>query len=263
MTSINFTLDQKPPPKLPPEALARLWKWYHRYRSVKSRNKLAEHYSYVVRAVARRLSRLTPVDVNDLYQDGIIGLFEAIEKFDPKTGWVFATYAPYKIRYAMLDGIRGRDDLPRLIRQRARQMQQAEEALADKYSRPPTDREMQKFMKLEDDAFRRVREDGRTPKVTSLEQERYETTLGTRSLKDMLRCPDGDPTKSLENRDLLEKVLRGCSEQERGLLVGVYCEGKTQRQVATEIGLSPSRMSQVHSAVMARLREEVKGLATE
>lgn len=261
MTCFLPRLDSKHLPKLPADELTVVW---HRYRNspcpVCARNKLAGHYDKIVRCVAVGMANVTPVDVNDLYQDGVLGLFDAIEKYNPKIGWVFNTYAPHKIRGAMLDGIRGRDDIPRLVRVRAKKMQTAIGVLTDKYNRPPTDRELQKFMKLGEDEYRRVREDGRIPGVASLERVRVVDESGReKTLQDILwKC--ADPGKSLEDRDLLEVVLRGCNPTERAVLVGVYCDGKEQCRVAAEIGVSPSRVSQVHSMVLKRLREVAKGM---
>ena len=134
-----FRIDQTPISRLRPEELARLWDAHTSAPTDETRNLLTQHYSYVAYGCAKGFAKRTPVDINDLYQDGIQGILAALEKFDPKRGYKFITFAGHKVRSAILDGIRERDSqtTPRLVRARIKKLATVTERLEQRLARPP------------------------------------------------------------------------------------------------------------------------------
>ncbi len=271
---------------LPSVEVDRLWKKLRRWPNHRgTQNMLVTHYLPISKFAAERLvKRLsTEVDVNDLFQDGVghpadgkaatdlfqdgvghpadgkaaTGLYKALAKFDPAKKVRFATYASICVRGAILDGIRDRDWTPRLVRARVRKIGLAKNDLADRLGREPTDEEVRKSLGMDPQQWHDTLKDARAVGVESLNKKRFETDTGkTVSDLDLFEphigvrfCDDTD------NRDLCERILRGCTDNERFVVNAYYGEKKlTMKQIAACLGLSESRVSQMHTSLVNRLR---------
>jgi RNA polymerase sigma factor for flagellar operon FliA len=254
---------------LPSVEVDRLWKKLRRWPNHRgTQNMLVTHYLPIAKFAAERLVKRLPteVDVNDLFQDGVghpadgkaaTGLYRALAKFDPAKKVSFATYACLCVRGAILDGLRDRDWTPRLVRSRVRKIGLAKNDLADRLGREPTDEEVRKSLGMDPQRWHDTLKDARAVGVESLNKKRFETDTG-KSVCDMdlfephigvRLCDDTD------NRDLCERILRGCTDNERFVVNAYYGEKKlTMKQIAACLGLSESRVSQMHTSLVNRLR---------
>lgn len=198
-----------------------LWEAYARTRSIDNRNRLAVFYQAFVSSLARALMATLPrnalLDQQDLEGYGQIGLLQALESFDPARGLKFETFATLRVRGAMLDGIRHIDWVPRLERSR-------------KVENTP------QFRSIERVAGDEARPEGRRTIGQQIADYRH-----------------GAPTAAAEACEWLEGL--GLTPQERAIVEGYYGDELTMKQVGASLDLSESRVSQVHSLVMNRLRE--------
>ncbi|MEO1063764.1 MAG: sigma-70 family RNA polymerase sigma factor [Actinomycetota bacterium] len=207
---------------------------------------LVETHLPLVHRIARRMQVPTHVDGDDLVQWGALGLIDAAGKFDAARGLKFATYAANRIRGAMLDGLRSIDPVPRLARSRGRRIAEARRETSAELGRAATD------------------EDLAAPLGVDLEhlgeQLRAATVAGTSSL-DVEVGVRPDPARAERERELWRALLRGLNRQERLLLILYYRLGQTMRQTGAHLGLSESRVSQMHTAILERRREEGEAFA--
>lgn len=209
---------------MPTDEAKQLWDAYQNDRSIENRNALAEFHLPMVRKLAAKQFRKLPpgslVEVDDLVAFGCQGLFTAIERFDPSRGFEFSTFAGTRIHGAIIDGLRGMDWVPRLERNRQK-------------SDP----------------------DLRIPEVGSLSTAVYDDSQRPIEIGDAIPDETQDsPDRRLESMDELRDALTGLSKIERLILLMYYYAGVTMREVGRNLGLSESRVSQIHSELMNRIR---------
>ncbi|HAP07445.1 MAG TPA: FliA/WhiG family RNA polymerase sigma factor [Planctomycetaceae bacterium] len=225
------------------------------------RNRLMERYLPLVRYNAERVWAKLPegVDLNDLMSAGVFGLMDAIEAFDMERGVKFETYCVPRIRGAMLDELRTMDWVPRLVRSKASKVEAARKAVEARVGRPPTEAEIAEQMSLSIQEFERLRSEASAVNLVSLEKKWYETD----SYKDVrevdvvedVRCED--PTDGIQKTDLMKLVTKGLNRNERLIIILYYYEELTMKEIGSTLGLSESRVSQMHSSIVARLKEQL------
>ncbi len=243
------------------ETIEKLWKKYGRRKDQPSRNGLLEHYLPIVKYTAERLYTKLPeeVDVNDLIAAGIFGLLDALDAFDPERGVKFETYCVPRIRGAILDELRSMDWVPRLVRSRAHKLSDATQVLEAQLGRTPTEKELTKQLKLSMKEFRKLRRDAQAIGVVSLSRKWFETD----SYKDVREIDvledrrSDDPFRAAQRKDIKELVTRGLSRAKRLIIILYYFEEMTMKEIGETLDLSESRVSQMHSAVLARLRHQL------
>jgi len=242
-----------------------LWKSYLRDRNPRDREKLVLNYLGLVKYVASRLSAGLPdfVDMGDLVGAGMMGLMKAIESFDPLKEVKFETYALPRIRGAMLDELRSLDWFPRSIRRKARLLNMATEELEGNLGRAPTDGELAHHLELDlPDFYRLVGEISRS-NLLSLEEEVRTRQDGTyTTVRDMLpdaKLPQADDVLAdKELKELLVETLRGMPDRERLVLSLYYFEELTLAEIGETLGVTESRICQIHGKAVRRLRTRVK-----
>ncbi len=244
------------------ENIKRLWKSYLKKRDEASRNELLEKYLPIVKYTADRLATKLPdeVDVNDLMSAGVFGLLDALKAFDPERGVKFETYCVPRIRGAILDELRSMDWVPRLVRSRAHKLSAATQTLEAQLGRAPNEKELAKQMKIPLKEFRKLQRDARATGLVSLSRKWFETD----SFKDV-REIDVLEDKTSENpfyvaqqNDIREMVTRGLSRAERLIVILYYFEEMTMKEIGETLDLSESRVSQMHSAILSRLRNQLE-----
>lgn len=239
---------------------ARLWEEYHSDRGDRTRGQLVEHYVPLLRHIVDRMARRLPsgVDPDDLMQEGIFGLMDAIDSFDPDRGVKFNTYAGPRIRGAILDYLRSLDWAPRLVRVRARAYEDASQSARKQLGRDATDEELAERLGVDDVAYGRIRRDAQIVHTVSIDaQTPGDGDDDAASLVEALRDADGvDPFARALQRDLKEAITRKLTRAERLIVVLYYCEGMTMREIGTTLDLSESRVSQMHTSIIARLKAE-------
>lgn len=238
----------------PSPDLASLWEAYRADPSVERRNALIEAYVPFVRWIAVRLwERIShAVEVGDLFGAGILGLIQSFRAFDPDRGTAFSSYAQTRIRGAMLDYLREQDWSARRARILSRQLRNAEESLEAELGRRPTDDELAEKLGLASTEFAEVRATDAATTIhhlDALEPDERDGYLSRRAA----------PDERLARRDVWRSVSRGLSPKERLLLILYYMEGLTMEETGRSLGLTESRVSQLHSNLLKRLRSRYAG----
>lgn len=246
------------PRRFSDEEILGFWKSYRSNPTVKLRNDLAEHYLSIVKYASERLYTKLPdeVDINDLYQDGFQGLLDAVDSFDMDRGVKFETFCAARIRGAILDSLRANDWVPRLVRARASKLNEARQALEVKHCRAPTDGELAQHMGLDQEEYERLVRDANATGVISLNRKCYETDTNkdVREI-DIVEDKRGDnPIRKAQKQDLRKLITKGLSKNERLIILLYYYEEMTMKEIGATLDLSESRVSQMHSSILTRLR---------
>jgi RNA polymerase sigma factor for flagellar operon FliA len=245
------------------EDVAEVWKAYKADQTDQGlRNTLIERYLPLVRYNAEKVWAKLPegVDISDLISAGVFGLMDAIDAFDMERGVKFETYCVPRIRGAMLDELRTMDWVPRLVRSKASKMEAARKEAEAEVGRPPTDAEIAAKMKLPLEEFEKLKSEASAVNLVSLNKKWYETDSykDVREI-DILEDQKGeDPTLGLQKRDLMKLVTKGLNRNERLIIILYYYEELTMKEIGSTLGLSESRVSQMHSSIVARLKDQLK-----
>lgn len=251
-----------------PEAIAQTWKDFIADRSnTELRNALIEQYLPLVRYHAERVwSRLPDeVDLDDLTSAGVFGLMDAIDAFDLDRGVKFETYCVPRIRGAMLDELRKMDWVPRLVRSRARKLSEANKELSERLGRMPTQDELAEHLKVDKAELSRVMSDANAAGLVSLNKKWFETD-GSKDVSeiDLIEDERGeDPTSRMQRSDIIRMVTKGLSRNERMILILYYYEEMTMKEIGATLDLSESRVSQMHSAIVKKMRTMHKRIRYE
>jgi RNA polymerase sigma factor FliA len=236
------------------------WKRYKERNDDAGRNALIEHYLPLVRLNAERAKAKLPanVDVGDLTSAGYLGLIDAINNFDPDRGVKFETYCSARIRGAMLDDLRGYDWVPRLIRTKANRISRAQAELASRFGREASDEEIAGHLGLSREEY-----EAQVKEVQVKSQVPIEGAVdGDGEDHDLLRLEmledqrNESPLMRLERAELNEVALRGLSDKERLILVTYYYDNLTMKEIGAVLGLSESRVCQIHHQILKVLRDK-------
>jgi RNA polymerase sigma factor for flagellar operon FliA len=233
--------------------------------SAAARERLILNYVSLVSFVARRLSNTLPssVDRQDLIATGVIGLIEAIERFDVDRGVLFETYAVHRIRGAMLDELRALDWVPQSVRTKRRELDRAVAKLSPSLRRGPTDEELASEIGCEvHDIRERI---GSSAKVQILPLENIpgadSGAAGPAPTLDALPEAEKDePAVAVEQKEMraaLRQAIEELDERDRKVIVLCYLEGFTLARIGDILGVSESRVSQIRSRIFEMLRERL------
>jgi RNA polymerase sigma factor for flagellar operon FliA len=216
---------------------------------------------YLARQIHERLPRHVPLE--DLVNAGVIGLIDAIHKFDPQKHVQFRSYAKFRIRGAILDSLREMDWGPRTLRRQARRLAEAHHRLSTTLGRAPTEPEMAKKLGIELHEFQLLLGELKGLELSSLTNE-LQSDGRTENLGDRLPgAPEDSPFHAClrsEMRSLLRRLLDELPEKDRQTLALYYFEGKTMQEIGNALGISESRVSQIHSTAVSRLRARLQQL---
>ncbi len=231
-----------------------LWQQYRQESQEEIREKLVMEYLHLVKFQARRLEGLLPdfISREDLESYGIIGLMQAIDRFDSEKGIEFSTFASKRVRGAMIDHLRRLDWLPHSMRREGRKLLKARERLKSKLDREPTREELSDEASLSPERIDELNRYFDSAQWLSLDTEYEEATL-----YDFIASEDEGPLKRLEEdqrKQLLTEAIKKLNEQEKLVISLYYYDGMTQQEIAEVMEISPSRVSQVHQNAIQRLR---------
>ena len=251
---IEDTLDGRP--------IGDVWRGYRAAPTEVMRNKLIEHYLPLVRSVAERLHNRLPneVDVDDLSSSGLFGLLDAIAAFDPERGVRFETYCTQRVRGAIFDELRAMDWVPRLVRSRSSKVDRCRKSLEMEYGRSATDDEISSRLGVDDAEYRKITKDARAVGVVSMNR-RWTSDGDGRESRDVDVVRDTrqiNPVMKLQRADLKHLLTKGLSRAERLIIVLYYYEEMTMKEIGVTLDLSESRVSQMHSSVLARLKAQMQ-----
>ena len=241
-----------------------VWIEYKKTRTEELRNALMENYLHLVRYNAERIHVKLPdeVELDDLMSSGIFGLMDAIEAFDLERGVKFETYCAPRIRGAILDELRRQDHVPRSVRRKTRDITAARNALAAKLCRAPEDVEVAEALGVDVQTLWKWESD--VEGAIRVPIDRPANDRGGESHTSPLDLLHTDPTEAIDERlgreqevTMLRDAILKLKEQERTVLALYYFEELKLHEIAEILGLTESRVSQIRSKALARLRETV------
>ncbi|MFQ5449146.1 MAG: sigma-70 family RNA polymerase sigma factor [Nitrospinaceae bacterium] len=238
--------------------------------SPENRDAVIKEYGPMIKYVANRIAmRLPPhIEVDDLISVGVLGLIDAIQKYDPTRGAKFKTYAEFRVRGAILDELRSMDWVPRSVRQKAASMDAVVQKLQSKLGRPPEDDEIAAEMGMDLNEFFNTLNETRSMPVLSLEDLGIAKETGEQqSLLDCLAGKgDTDPQTQLrlnELKEIIAKAIDQLPEKERLMISLYYYEELTMKEIGEVLSITESRVSQIHSKAVFRLRTKLKSIIAE
>jgi RNA polymerase sigma factor FliA len=242
-----------------------MWRRYRGTGDRHARERLVVAYSPLVKYVSGRMASGLPahVDEADLISYGLIGLINAIERFDLEREIKFETYAITRIKGAIIDELRSLDWVPRSVRARARQIERANAKLEHKLQRAPTDEEMATELKVSVQDFQDALLQISNSTVAALDElwTVSDSSGDAVSLLDTLHDPDApDPAQILDQTDLKDRVAEAISrlpEREKLVVALYYYENLTLREIGEVLGVTESRVSQLHTKAVLRLRSRL------
>ncbi len=221
---------------------------------------LTEHMPLVKRLAHHMKAKLPPsVEVDDLIQAGMIGLLDAISRYEETHGAQFETYAVLRIRGAMLDELRSSDWLPRSMRQNMRKIEAAMSALQQKLGHAPSESEVAKSLKLSLADYQDMLSDGGGHQLVYYED--FHDSEGNDSFLDRYAVDDADPLRSLMDGDFRQAVIDAIDAlpPREKILMGLYYEEELNlKEIGAVMGVSESRVSQLHTQAVARLRATLR-----
>jgi RNA polymerase sigma factor for flagellar operon FliA len=241
--------------------IQQVWSEYFKTRSESCRNQLMENYLHLVKYAAERLWAKLPdkVELDDLIQAGIFGLKDALEAYDPERGVKFETYCSPRIRGSILDELRSMDWVPRLVRSRAHQLNRALQTLEAQLGRMPTDKELAEEMELDNTEFHRLQRDANAIGLISL-NNKFNENEGEKDIREIDIIQDRkskNPVTEAQKRDLKNLISKGLTRAEKLIILLYYYEEMTMKEIGATLDLSESRVSQMHSSIVARLKAQM------
>jgi RNA polymerase sigma factor FliA len=222
---------------------------------------LTVHMPLVKRLAHHMKAKLPPsVEVDDLIQAGMMGLLDAINRYEENQGAQFETYAVLRIRGAMVDELRNSDWMPRSTRANMRKVEQAMAALQQQLGRPPSESEVAKSLKLSLADYQDMLGDSGGHQLVYYE-DFHDSDEGSDGFLDRYAVDDDDPLKSLLDTDFRQAVIDAIDAlpPREKMLMGLYYEEELNlKEIGAVMGVSESRVSQLHTQAVARLRAYLK-----
>jgi len=239
-----------------------LWREYAKSKDQAARDRLILTYAPLVKYVAGRLGSGLPahVDENDLVSYGLLGLIGAIERFDPERDIKFETYAIARIKGSIIDELRSLDWVPRSVRARAREIERANAKLEHQLQRAPTDEEMAAELKMGVDEFQDALVQISNSTIAALDElwSVSDSSGDAVSLLDTLTDESApEPAAVMDQTDLKDRVADAIArlpEREKLVVALYYYENLTLREIGEVLGVTESRVSQLHTKAVLRLR---------
>jgi RNA polymerase sigma factor FliA len=246
--------------------LRELWRRFKEDGDERARERLVVAYSPLVKYVAGRMASGLPshVEEADLISYGLLGLIGAIERYDPEREIKFETFAVARIKGAIIDELRSLDWVPRSVRSRARQIEKVHSQLENDLQRAPTEEEMAKKLDMTPDELRSALLEIANSSVLALDDlwTVADPSGGQISLLDTIKDPNAiDPQAEIdaaELKDRLAAAIEGLPERERLVIALYYYESLTLREIGDVLGVTESRVSQLHTKAVLGLRSHLQ-----
>jgi RNA polymerase sigma factor for flagellar operon FliA len=246
-------------------AVQKEWLSYKKDEDPEVRQKLLEEYLPLVKSVAGRMALGFPrsVELSDLVSTGVIGLVEALSNYDPSRGVKFETYAVPRIKGAILDELRSLDWVPRSTRAKSREIDKAMNKLENKLGRTPSTKELAKSLKISSEELFAALDDVSSTAVLSLDELIYKE-------EDNRQVPRVETVEALSHESVLGNLekeelkayvvsaISHLSEQERLVVALYYYEELTLKEIGEVMQISESRVSQIHTKAVLKLRGMIK-----
>ena len=240
------------------EDVDELWAVYKKNPTIQLRNLLVERYLPIVYRRAERLWAKLPegIELDDLIQDGTCGLMDAISSFDPSRGIRFEAFCLTRIQGAMQDHLRNWDWVTRPARTKATKLNETVKVLEQKHGRKPTDQEIADALGITGDDLHQIYAETHHIKITSLDRT-FASQDGSKEIQEIDMVADRrseDPTEQLAKLDLIRTFTKGLNKTERMIVIMYYYEELTMNEIGIALGKSESRVSQMHTAIVERMK---------
>jgi RNA polymerase sigma factor for flagellar operon FliA len=244
-----------------------LWAEYAKNQRKDLRNYFMERYQQLVRYIAEKTYTRLPdeVDVNDLISAGQFGLMDAIDGFDLARGVKFETFSATRIKGAIIDELRAMDWVPRLVRSRTAKVSTIRDKFEMKHGRAPTDDEVSTALGATGEDLDKILKDSGAVMTVSLNRKAFNSD-GNKDvteidvLKDITQI---NPLLQTQRRDVKDMLTKGLSRAERLIVILYYYEEMTMKEIGLTLDLSESRVSQMHSSILQRLKAQLQDRASE
>ena len=247
--------------------IAEVWRLYRDAPSEAIRNFLMENFLPLVRYTAERMATRLPseVEVEDLMSSGLFGLMDAIDAYDIERGVKFETYCTQRIRGAIFDELRAMDWVPRLVRSRTAKVERARKQIEMESGEKATDAQISDKLEVDKDEYKKISRDARPVGVVSLNRKWFETdsSKDVREIDVVRDRRQENPVSRLQRDDLKLLLTKGLSRAERLIIVLYYYEEMTMKEIGITLDLSESRVSQMHSSILARLKAQMQHRSKE
>lgn len=246
-----------------------LWQNFQSSGKSDDRDKLIVNYLSLVKLAVGRVAAGLPshIKMDDLYSSGVTGLIRAVEKYDPSKGGKFEGYASLLIKGSIIDELRELDWIPRSVHQKANMITAAQDALQQKLGRDPSDAELASHLGLSvselNELCARVRPAILIPLNAELTNEDDESTSISEKIPDDSVETGYEAAERREFNALVEKAIDGLPEKERRVLVLYYFEELMLKEIGKILGVSESRVSQIHTKALLKLRGRLRHLIAE
>ncbi|MFO7653881.1 MAG: FliA/WhiG family RNA polymerase sigma factor [Candidatus Krumholzibacteriia bacterium] len=248
-----------------PLAHGDLWRRYRDHDDQLARQELVERYARIVKYVAGRMAVGLPhyVEFNDLISAGLLGLIQAIDHFDHERGIKFETYAIPRIRGSILDELRSQDWFPRSLRRKAKQLEEAYSVLEARLGRPATDAEIARELDIPVEDLDELLGEVAVATIMSLDADASaEDSEQSTSLGEYLADPRSDEVEHVlaqqEMKQLIARRLSELPEKEQLVLVLYYYEELTLKEIGEILDVTESRVCQIHTKAILRLRGKIE-----
>ena len=238
-----------------------VWKTYKRTRDENLRNTLIEHHMPLVRSIAERVLQTLPksIELDDLSSAGTFGLMDAINGFDLSRGIKFKTYCTTRIRGSILDELRSQDWVPRLVRLKAHRLERAVRRLEGEFGRTPNQMEIATELGISLEELQAHEAEANAKTIFSL-SEKWDDGDEEKEMEKVEILADRkatNPVETIQQNDALDAITSSLTKKERLIVLMYYYEGLTMREIGEIMELTESRVCQIHSNVMARLKAQL------
>lgn len=236
-----------------------LWLLYTGNPTDQLRNRLVERYMPLVRKQAERMWARLPdgVELDDLISAGTFGLISAITSYDINRGVRFEAFCLPRIQGAMVDELRSMDWVPRMVRSKASKLNQAYKTLELQLGRKPSDDEIAAHLEITPEELRQLFAETHSVNITSLDKT-WTDSDGSKEVSELEIVADKrseDPTERLAKIDMIRSFTKGLTKTERLVVILYYYEEMTMREIGAALELSESRVSQMHTAIVERMKK--------
>jgi len=237
---------------------ARLWAEFAKTRSLEIRNELVMKYVPLVKSIALRLvpTYRKHVDFDDLMGSGLLGLMDAIDKFDLSKDVKFETYASLRVKGEIIDQIRKQDWAPISLRQKIKKVEECYESMESSMGRTPTETEVAGKLSMSADDVKKTLDEAHTFNLVALDEMLMDRVAGD----SLAASPNESPEMRLEEQEvkrILAHTIEGLPEKEKQVISMYYYDELTLKEIGLVLGVTESRISQIHSKALMTLRTKM------
>lgn len=246
------------------EEIQEIWQEFRKSGAMQLRDLLIEKHLHLVKYAVGRIGNILPthVKLEDLYSSGVTGLVKAVEKFDPAKNSKFESYALLLIKGAIIDELRELDWIPRSVHQKASQIASAQEILQQKLGREPSDAELAHHLNISEEELCDLLFKIRPAILIPLNGDAYNLDEDHAPIAERIADTKAETSYTVADRNecalLIEKAIRELNEQEQKVLILYYYEELMLREIGKIMGISESRVSQIHTKALLRLRSRIQ-----